>query len=120
MGLADIFTDVVSSLGFTEAQAEAPAADVETSNPQDAEPAEKTEEPSGESSEQTESAEDTPEESSEEGAEEASQEEEGEGDAEEEEEEEEEEEAEDIKPALEEGECHSCWLLLHTPPCQCL
>lgn len=84
MGFADFFTDVVSSLGFAEAQAEAPAADVETSTPQDAEPAEKTEESTEESTE-TESAEETPEE-------------------EEAEEEEEEEEPEDIKPQLEEGE----------------
>ena len=86
MGFADFFTDVVSSLGFAEAQAEAPAADVETSTPQDAEPVEKTEE----------STEETPEEPSEEAPEEE--------EAEEEEEEEEEEEPEDIKPKLEEGE----------------
>ncbi|CEO60223.1 Putative Ubiquinol-cytochrome c reductase complex 17 kd protein (AFU_orthologue; AFUA_4G11390) [Penicillium brasilianum] len=102
MGFADFFTDVVSSLGFTEAQAEAPAADVETSTPQDAEPAEKTEESTEESTE-TESAEETPEESSEESSEEAPEEEEAAED-EEEEEEEEEEEPEDIKPKLEE-EC---------------
>ncbi|OOQ90028.1 ubiquinol-cytochrome c reductase complex 17 kd protein [Penicillium brasilianum] len=99
MGFADFFTDVVSSLGFTEAQAEAPAADVETSTPQDAEPAEKTEESTEESTE-TESAEETPEESSEESSEEAPEEEEAAED--EEEEEEEEEEPEDIKPKLEE------------------
>lgn len=106
MGLADFFSDVCSSLGFTEAQAEAPAADVETSTPQDADPAEKSNEPAAEdSSEQSESAEETPAEddSSEESSEEepeAEEEEEGE-----EEEEEEEEEPEDIKPKLEEGEC---------------
>ncbi|KAJ5190747.1 uncharacterized protein N7498_009732 [Penicillium cinerascens] len=102
MGLADFFTDVVSSLGFAEAQAEAPAADAETSTPKD-ESAEKTEEASEESSE-TESAEDTPEESSEETSEEAPEEEADADEDEEEEEEEEEEEPEDIKPKLEE-EC---------------
>ncbi|KAJ5596629.1 hypothetical protein VI817_004101 [Penicillium citrinum] len=96
MGFADFFTDVVSSLGFSEAQAEAPAADVESSTPQD-EPAEKTEE----TSEETESAEETPEEET---SEEAPEEEEAaeEEEEEEEEEDEEEEEPEDIKPKLEE------------------
>lgn len=78
MGLADFFSDIVSSLGIPEAQAEAPPQDVETSSAESAEKAD-------------ESTEDTPEDSSEEAPEE-------------EEEEEEEEEAVDIKPKLEEGE----------------
>ena len=94
MGIADYFSDMISSLGFPEAQAEAPAENVEQTSSEEAESEEKpaaTEEKSEEPAE---------EESSEEPEQE---EEQAEEEGEEEEEEEEEEEAEDIKPKLEEG-----------------
>ncbi|KAJ5606099.1 hypothetical protein N7510_008880 [Penicillium lagena] len=105
MGLADFFSDVVSTLGFAEAQAEAPAQDVESSSDA-AEPADKSDDAATDDS--SEQAEDTPEESSEESeeSEETEETEEGDGEAEEEEEEEE-EEPEDIKPKLEEDCAHS-------------
>ncbi|CAI7622712.1 unnamed protein product [Penicillium palitans] len=108
MGLSDFFSDVVSSFGFTEAQAEAPAQDTETETTTQEEPAEKEESASTETAE-TESAEETPEETpaEEESSEEAPEEVEAEAEAEEEEEEEEEEEPEDIKPKLEEECAHS-------------
>ncbi|KAL4798654.1 ubiquinol-cytochrome C reductase hinge protein-domain-containing protein [Aspergillus venezuelensis] len=88
MGLTDFFSDVISSWGFPEAQAEAPAENKEEeSSAQQEEPEvkadNKAEEESSEKSE--DSAEDAPEESSEE-------------------EEKGEDEPEDIKPKLEE-EC---------------
>lgn len=98
MGLADFFSDMISSLSFPEAQAEAPAETVEQTS-QEAETenkpdvSEKTEESTEESGEETPA-----EESSEESQEEPEEEEP------EEEEEEEEEEVVDIKPKLEEGE----------------
>lgn len=99
MGLADFFSDMISSLSFPEAQAEAPAETVEQTS-QEAETENKpdvSEEKTEESTE--ESGEETPaEESSEESQEEPEEEEP------EEEEEEEEEEVVDIKPKLEEGE----------------
>jgi hypothetical protein len=98
MGLADFFSDMISSLSFPEAQAEAPAETVEQTS-QEAETENKpdvSEEKTEESTE--ESGEETPaEESSEESQEEPEEEEP-------EEEEEEEEEVVDIKPKLEEGE----------------
>lgn len=98
MGLADFFSDMISSLSFPEAQAEAPAGTVEQTS-QEAETENKpdvSEEKTEESTE--ESGEETPaEESSEESQEEPEEEEP-------EEEEEEEEEVVDIKPKLEEGE----------------
>ncbi|EKV04641.1 Cytochrome b-c1 complex subunit 6 [Penicillium digitatum] len=97
MGLSEFFSDVVSSFGFTEAQAEAPAQDTETETTTQEESAEKEESAS------TEPAEESP--AEEESSEEAPEEEEAE--AEEEEEEEEEDEPEDIKPKLEEECAHS-------------
>lgn len=103
MGLADFFSDMISSLSFPEAQAEAPAETVEQTS-QEAETEnkpdvseEKTEESTEESGEET-PAEESSEESQEEPEEEEPEEEEPE------EEEEEEEEVVDIKPKLEEGE----------------
>ncbi|KAJ5781432.1 uncharacterized protein N7518_009915 [Penicillium psychrosexuale] len=98
MGLSEFFSDVVSSFGFTEAQAEAPAQDTETETTQE-EPTEKEESASTSSESAEEAA--TEEEPSEEA-------EEGEAEEEEEEEEEEEdEEPEDIKPKLEDECAHS-------------
>ncbi|KAG0160048.1 hypothetical protein PDIDSM_7575 [Penicillium digitatum] len=97
MGLSEFFSDVVSSFGFTEAQAEAPPQDTETETTTQEESAEKEESAS------TEPAEESP--AEEESSEEAPEEEEAE--AEEEEEEEEEDEPEDIKPKLEEECAHS-------------
>lgn len=99
MGLADLFSDVISSFGFTEAQAEAPPAEETTAagteEQEDSKPAE-------------EASEETAEDAAEQPEEEAEAEGEGEGEEaggeEEEEEEKEEEEPEDIKPKLEEGE----------------
>ncbi|CAI7574297.1 unnamed protein product [Penicillium glandicola] len=104
MGLSDFFSDVVSSFGFTEAQAEAPAQDTETETTTQEEPTEKEESASAETTE-TESAEETP--AEEESSEEAPEEEEAEAEEEEEEEEEEEDEPVDIKPKLEEECAHS-------------
>ncbi|KAJ6004522.1 hypothetical protein N7499_000591 [Penicillium canescens] len=98
MGLSDFFSEVVSSLGFAEAQAEAPAQEPETTQDESSDKTEASE------STESESAEETP---AEESSEEAPEEEEPEAEAEEEEEEEEEEEdeePEDVKPKLEE-EC---------------
>ncbi|GAD97083.1 hypothetical protein TERG_07249 [Paecilomyces variotii No. 5] len=79
MGFSDLFADVISSLGFAEAQAEAPPAE-ETQNTE--------EESTEEKSEETEEAEEQPEE------------EDGGEEEEEEEEEAEEEEPEDPMPRL--------------------
>lgn len=78
MGLSDLFADVISSLGFAEAQAEAPPAE-ETQDNTSAEAEEKPadEQPAEEPAEEEEQSEP---------------------------EEEEEEEVEDVKPKLEEGE----------------
>jgi TATA-binding protein-associated factor Taf7 len=113
MGLSDFFSEVVSSLGFAEAQAEAPAQEPETTQDESSDKTEASE------STESESAEETP---AEESSEEAPEEEEPEAEAEEEEEEEEEEEdeePEDIKPKLEEGEwpyCHFLVLFFDTLP----
>jgi hypothetical protein len=101
MGFSDLFSDVIASLGFAEAQAEAPPADdKEEDSSDDSQQEEKTE-----SSDDGEQGDDS-EQASEEGGEEGGEEEGGE----EEEAEEEEEEPEDLKPKLEEGTC----LLLQT------
>jgi hypothetical protein len=96
MGLSELFSDVISSLGFAEAQAEAPPTDDKeesssSSSSDDSEQDEKTE-----SSEGVESGDANEEGGEEEEAVEQTEEEE-------EEEEPEEEEPEDIKPKLEEG-----------------
>ena len=85
MGFTDFFSDVISSFGLPEAQAEAPPADTVQETPQ-------AEDPKAEHAESEEAAQEEPEEEA--PAEEA----------EKEAEEEEEEEPEDIKPQLEEGE----------------
>jgi len=97
MGLSELFSDVISSLGFAEAQAEAPPTDDKeesssSSSSDDSEQDEKTESSEGEESGDA----------NEEGGEEEEAVEQAE--EEEEEEEPEEEEPEDIKPKLEE-EC---------------
>ncbi|CRG84766.1 ubiquinol-cytochrome c reductase subunit 6 [Talaromyces islandicus] len=105
MGLADLFSDVISSFGFTEAQAEAPPAEENDSNTAAADAEEQEEKPA-----EAEASEETTEEAAEQPEEEAQAEAEGEEaeaeeeEGEEEEEEAEEEEPEDIKPKLEE-EC---------------
>ena len=53
MGISDFFADVVSSLGFPEAQAEAPAENTEQDN-QETEPEEKSNEDASEEPEQGE------------------------------------------------------------------
>lgn len=106
MGITDFFSDLVSSFGLAEAQAEAPPAEQndESVAEQKDEKSEESNEPAEESSEQSEEqTEAEPEAEGDAEAEESEGGEEEEGEDEEEEEEEEEEEAEDIKPKLEEG-----------------
>jgi hypothetical protein len=107
MGLVDLFSDMVASLGFAEAQAEAPPAeDVQDNDASSTDP--DLEEKHGELAEETdaENAESPEEEAGEAEGEEEGAEEEGE-------EEPEPEEPEDPKPKLEEGEF--CVWLIH--PC---